>query len=183
LRQDPDCILVGEIRDPETAQTAIQASLTGHVVFSTLHTNNASSTIIRLLDLGVEPYLVSSCLLGILAQRLVRVICPHCKEGYAPLDTEKAYFKEPPKQLYRGKGCGRCLNEGYSGRTGIFELLVIDDELRAMIVSGLDARSISAKAVKKGMKTINVDGMNKVLKGITTLNEVLRVTQKEYAEI
>jgi len=181
LRQDPDCILVGEIRDPETAQTAIQASLTGHVVFSTLHTNNASSTVIRLLDLDVEPYLVSSCLLGILAQRLVRVICPHCKESYLPSDMEKAYFKEPPKQLYRGKGCLRCLNEGYGGRTGIFELLVIDEELRAMIVAGLDAQSINTKAVKKGMKTINADGLDKALKGITTLNEVLRVTQKEYS--
>ena len=183
LRQDPDCILVGEIRDPETAQTAIQASLTGHVVFSTLHTNSASSTIIRLMDLDVEPYLVSSCLLGILAQRLVRVICPHCKERYRPSDTEKSYFKDPPKELFRGKGCAFCLQEGYIGRTGIFELLVIDDELRAMIISGLDAQAISMKAVKKGMKSINADGMNKVLKGTTTLNEVLRVTQKEYSGI
>ncbi len=183
LRQDPDVIMVGEIRDLETAEVVIQASLTGHLVLSTLHTNNAASSIIRLLDLGVEPFLVSSSLLGVLAQRLVRKICPHCKIGYKPSEVELSYFASPPKQLYKGKGCDKCMKEGYAGRTGIFELLRIDEHVRQLIAKGIDAHTINSTAAKHGMRTLLSDGIEKVLSGITTLEEVLRVTQKDYADI
>jgi general secretion pathway protein E len=189
LRQDPDVIMVGEIRDKETAEIAIQASLTGHLVLSTLHTNDASSAVVRLTDMGVEPFLVSSSLIGILAQRLVRVICPACKEPYSPSEAEKTYFSESAFvakslsfQLYRGKGCDTCLGKGYLGRTGIFELLVVDDDVRQSISLRADAMSIRNAAVLQGMKTLRADGLEKVLRGITTLEEVLRVTQKDAAE-
>lgn len=186
LRQDPDIIMVGEIRDIETAEIAIQASLTGHLVLSTLHTNDAPSAVIRLLDMGVEPYLVASSLRGVLAQRLVRVICRSCKESYRPSDTEKAYF--PPEVrndlvLYSGRGCERCGGQGFSGRTGLFEFLITDDEIRRMIADRADAQLIRGIAVTRGMKTLRADGFEKALKGITTISEVLRVTQKDTAEI
>jgi general secretion pathway protein E len=188
LRQDPDVIMVGEIRDLETAVIAMQASLTGHLVLSTLHTNDSPSAIIRLIDMGIEPFLVASSLTVVLAQRLVRTICPDCKEAYGPSDVEKAYFSSfahqpAPFLLYRGKGCEKCIGKGYLGRTGIFELLVIDNEIRSMISEKTDSQTIKNHAVSKGMKTLRTDGLEKALKGITTVEEVLRVTQKDTVEI
>jgi general secretion pathway protein E len=183
LRQDPDVIMVGEIRDYETAEIAIQASLTGHLVLSTLHTNDAASAITRLIDMGVEPFLVASSLAGVLAQRLVRLICPHCKEEYKPSSVESSYFKNPPESLWKGAGCEKCNFKGYLGRIGIFELLVVDDDIRGMITEKTDAQSIKNLAASKGMRALRADGIEKVLKGITTLEEVLRVTQRDYADI
>ncbi|MFA6055171.1 MAG: type II secretion system ATPase GspE [Thermodesulfovibrionales bacterium] len=188
LRQDPDVIMVGEIRDLETAVIAMQASLTGHLVLSTLHTNDAPSALVRLIDMGIEPFLVASSLTVVLAQRLVRTICPDCKESYVPSEVERSYFSSfipHPSSflLYRGKSCGKCKEKGYLGRTGIFELLVIDNEIRSMITEKTDSRTIKNHAISKGMKTLRTDGLEKVLKGITTIEEVLRVTQKDTIEI
>lgn len=183
LRQDPDVIMVGEIRDLETAEIAMQASLTGHLVLSTLHTNDAPSALIRLIDMGIEPFLVASSLTTVLAQRLVRTICPHCKVAYKLSELELSYFNSPPEILYRGTGCEKCKGKGYLGRTGIFELLVIDNEIRPMITDRIDSQSIKNVAVSRGMKTLRQDGIEKANKGITTLEEVLRVTQKDYADI
>jgi general secretion pathway protein E len=183
LRQDPDVIMVGEIRDLQTAEIAMQASLTGHLVLSTLHTNDAPSALVRLIDMGIEPFLVASSLTVVLAQRLVRTICPHCKVSYKPSDVELSYFIEPPEFRYRGKGCEKCKDKGYFGRSGIFELLAIDNEIRPMITEKIDSQSIKNYAVSKGMKTLRQDGIEKVISGITTLEEVLRVTQKDYADI
>jgi general secretion pathway protein E len=188
LRQDPDVIMVGEIRDYETAEIAIQASLTGHLVLSTLHTNDSASAITRLIDMGVEPFLVSSSLVAVLAQRLVRTICPHCRERYEPTDAERAYFtnSRPAAQqvaeLFRGRGCEKCRESGYLGRTGIFEILYVNPEIREMITARKDSQVIKDLAVSRGMKTLYMDGLNKVLMGDTTLQEVLRVIQKDYAE-
>jgi general secretion pathway protein E len=186
LRQDPDVIMVGEIRDVETAEIAIQASLTGHLVLSTLHTNDAPSAIVRLIDMGVEPFLVASSLMAVLAQRLVRVICPHCKEPYTPSEIERSYFENAPREgaftLYRGVGCDKCQGKGYLGRTAIFETLIITDSIRHMISDKIDSQSIKSAAVSGGMKTLRNDGFEKVLKGITTVEEVLRVTQKDLVE-
>ena len=184
LRQDPDIIMVGEIRDLETAEIAIQASLTGHLVFSTLHTNDAAGAMTRLLDMGVEGFLVSSSVLAIMAQRLIRVICKECRESYRP---EKALVKEIGLDrdghtfdgyFHRGKGCSACLHTGYRGRTGIYELLVVDDSIRALIMSGADASVIKRQAVQQGMVTLLQDGAHKVAAGITSVDEVLRVTQE-----
>ncbi len=183
LRQDPDVIMVGEIRDLETAEIAMQASLTGHLVLSTLHTNDAPSALVRLIDMGIEPFLVASSLTVVLAQRLVRTICPHCKVSYKPSDVEKSYFSNPPEFLYRGTGCEKCKGKGYYGRTGIFEFLAIDNEIRPMITDKIDSQSIKNHAISKGMKTLRQDGIEKARGGITTLEEVLRVTQKDYADI
>lgn len=184
LRQDPDVIMVGEIRDVETAEIAIQASLTGHLVLSTLHTNDAASAVTRLLDMGVEPFLVASSLVAVLAQRLVRNICPSCKDEYAPSDAEKGYFRgSPPERVYRGKGCERCKGSGYGGRTGIYELLTLDSDIRQLITARQDAQAIRDKAIAKGMKTLYTDGLNRVVRGETTLEEVLRVTQKDTIEV
>jgi general secretion pathway protein E len=183
LRQDPDVIMVGEIRDFETAEIAIQASLTGHLVLSTLHTNDAPSAVTRLLDMGVEPFLVASSLTGVLAQRLVRVICPHCKEAHAPSTEEAAYFPVAPERLWKGRGCEKCGGKGFAGRSGIFELLVVDGDIRRLITEKADAQSIKAAAAGKGMKTLRADGLEKALAGTTTIEEVLRVTQKDYADI
>ncbi len=180
LRQDPDVIMLGEIRDFETAEVAIQASLTGHLVLSTLHTNDAPSAVARLVDMGVEPFLVSSSLAGVLAQRLVRVICPACKEPYAPAEEEAKYVTAPV--LYRGRGCDKCNNKGYIGRTGIFELLEVDNSIRQMITGKTDSQSIKNVAVSGGMRTLRMDGFEKAVKGITSIEEVLRVTQKDYIE-
>lgn len=189
LRQDPDVIMVGEIRDVDTAEIAIQASLTGHLVLSTLHTNDASSAVVRLTDMGVEPFLVASSLIGVLAQRLVRVICPNCKEPYGPSEVEKSYFLNSSLldsassfYLYRGKGCDACLGKGYLGRTGIFELLVVNDPIRQIISLKADAMRIRNAAVSQGMRTLRSDGLEKALQGITTVEEVLRVTQKDVTE-
>ncbi len=181
VRQDPDIIMIGEIRDLEAADIAIQAALTGHLVFSTLHTNDAPSAITRLLDLGVENFLLSSTIRGILAQRLVRVICPACREPDAQaMNTEefRTLGIEPGAVLYRGQGCENCAQTGFYGRTGIFELLVVTDEIRKMIVRQADENRIRAAARQEGMRTLPEDGIRKVIGGQTTLGEVLRVTQE-----
>jgi general secretion pathway protein E len=181
LRQDPDIIMVGEIRDGETAEIAMQASLTGHLVLSTLHTNDAATAVTRLTDMGVEPFMVASTLSAVLAQRLVRVICPHCREEYKP---EREYAGTTlPEVLYRGRGCDKCFNLGSMGRTGIYELLLIDSELCSMIIRQVPAGVIKEYAVSRGMRTLREDGLAKAAAGITTIEEVLRVTQEEYAEL
>jgi general secretion pathway protein E len=185
LRQDPDVMMVGEIRDGETADIAVHASLTGHLVLSTLHTNDAPGSIARLVDMGIEPFLVSSSLICILAQRLVRTICPHCIESYSPSPQELAYIEsgitneDPPTILHRGCGCNKCQGKGYLGRTGIFELLEITPELRAMIMDRKDAQAIKTAAIKNGFKPLRTDGIRKIIQGITSIEEVLRTTQKD----
>ncbi len=182
VRQDPDVILVGEIRDLETAEIAIQAALTGHLVFSTLHTNDSASSVTRLIDMGIEPFLVSSSVLAILAQRLVRTVCQVCKEPYMPDPSYLGQLGITPEEamgatIYRAVGCNECLNTGYKGRTGIFELLVLNDEIRATILKTSDSNAIKKVAMKHGLITLSEDGAKKVLAGITTIEEVLRVTQ------
>lgn len=179
LRHDPDVILVGEIRDLETAEVAINASLTGHLVFSTLHTNDAVTSTTRLLDMGVEPFLVSSSISGVLAQRLVRRICKACKEEYEPDRAElPPDFKvEKGQKLVKGKGCRECRNSGYRGRLGIYELLMVTDELREMIVQRKSATDMLTLARKQGLKLMREDGWTKVIKGMTTVEEVVRVTK------
>jgi general secretion pathway protein E len=183
LRQDPDVILVGEIRDGETAEIAIQAALTGHLVFSTLHTNDAPGAVTRLIDMKIEPFLISSSVMAILAQRLVRVLCTQCREAYTMTPLEINELEIAPaaegRTAYRAKGCPVCFQTGYLGRTAIYELLEIDDEMRQLIMKNADAATIKALAVKKGMTTLRQDGADKVLKGITSVDEVVRVTQKE----
>ncbi len=181
LRQDPDIVMVGEIRDAETAEIAMQASLTGHLVLSTLHTNDAATAVTRLVDMGIEPFMVASTLTGVLAQRLVRVICPHCREEYTP-EREYAGITLPPK-LYRGRGCDRCFGLGMLGRIGIYELLLIDSELCSMIIKRTPAGVIKEYAVSRGMRTLREDGLDKAAAGITTIEEVLRVTQEDYADL
>ncbi len=185
LRQDPNVVLVGEIRDVETAEIAIQASLTGHFVLSTLHTNDAASALTRLVDMGVEPFLVGSSLVAVLAQRLVRVLCLECKEAYTTTDEElrEIGFKPPgrPVTLYRAKGCPTCKSTGYRGRLGIFELMAIDDEIRGLVSKNVDAKTIKAAATRKGMGTLRADGARKVLSGITSVSEVIRATEEEGA--
>lgn len=182
LRQDPDIIMVGEIRDPETAQISIQASLTGHLVFSTLHTNDAPGAITRLIDMGVEPFLITSTLEAIVAQRLVRTICSYCKSEYIPEEKELAQLDLTPKDIegkkfYYGKGCEKCSNIGYKGRTGIFEVLLMDDNLRPMIVERSATSTIRELARESGMRTLREDGLIKIYDGITTIEEVVRETQ------
>ncbi len=203
LRHDPDVIMVGEIRDLETAEIAIQASLTGHLVLSTVHTNDSAGALTRLVDMGVEPFLVASSLIGILAQRLVRRLCPHCKEPYVPTDEEllemgvnpsefhmnraqrhpvSENFRIPPAgQVFRAKGCHQCLNTGYQGRTGIYELLLMDDEVRAMSMKKIDANQIKRLAITRGMRTLRQDGARKVISGITSFSEILLVTAEDQA--
>ena len=171
--------MVGEIRDLETVEIAIQASLTGHLVFSTLHTNDASGSLTRLVDMGVEPFLIASSLLGVLAQRLVRRICPECKEPFQLGESALAELGLPKDQvLWKGRGCDACMQSGFRGRTGIFELLVMDNEVRHLLTSGADSVTIKEAAAKRGMTTLFGDGLQKVKAGWTTLNEVLRVTQE-----
>jgi general secretion pathway protein E len=184
VRQDPDVILVGEIRDLETAEIAIQSALTGHLVFSTLHTNDAASAITRLIDMGVEPFLVSSAVNAIMAQRLVRKICPHCKESYIPSDAYLERVGLSPvkfagKELFRGTGCAYCLQTGYKGRIGIFELMTLTPAMKSLILTTSDAGQIKNQALSSlatGMMTLRQDGLRKVLSGLTTLEEVFRVT-------
>ena len=181
VRQDPDIIMIGEVRDLETAEIAIQSALTGHLVFSTLHTNDAPSAITRLIDMGVENFLLSSTVRGILAQRLVRVICPECKEGDSSMaDREglSALGIGSDVPLYLGKGCEKCAFTGFYGRTGIYELLIVNDEMRKLILKGADANLLREAAIRLGMKTLLQSGTEKIRAGITTLNEVLRVTQE-----
>jgi len=182
VRQDPDVIMVGEIRDPETAEISIQAALTGHLVFSTVHTNDAAGAITRLLDMGIENFLISSALLGVLAQRLVRVICPDCKaeKPLAPaLRIEMEHLGKKDIKVYHGKGCKACSQTGFRGRCGIYELLVIDDKIRELILKKSTAQIIRDQARQKGMTTLREDGWDKVVKGITTVEEILRVTQND----
>ena len=183
LRQDPNVILIGEIRDFETAQIAIESALTGHLVFSTLHTNDAASAVTRLIEMGVEPYLVASAVIGVGGQRLVRKICPSCRISYEIKDPEQIeVLKENgfnTKELFTGKGCLTCRKTGYAGRTAIHEIMTINDEIHGLILDSASARDIRQAAVKSGMRTMRVDGLQKAIKGVTTLKEVLRLTRGE----
>jgi len=186
VRQDPDVILIGEVRDAETAEIAIHSSLTGHLVFSTLHTNDAPSAITRLIDIGVEDYLLSSTIIGILAQRLVRVACPFCREPYEPepairQEIEKSTIGSGDWKIIQVNGCAKCSFTGYFGRTGIFEFLKVTDEIQRLILEKKDSNIIKEMARKNGMRTLREDGWLKVRQGITTIPEVLRVTQVEEA--
>ena len=181
VRQDPDVILVGEVRDLETAEIAIQSALTGHLVFSTLHTNDSAGAVTRLIDMGIEPFLVTSSVSAILAQRLVRVICPHCREPYTPEDEslrKVGITKEMAQNatIYRGRGCSACLDTGFRGRTGIFEFMLLDEKIKNLILKTSDANAIKRAAIERGMTTLRRDGARKVLQGITTIEEVFRVT-------
>ena len=181
LRQDPDIIMVGEIRDAETAEIAIQASLTGHLVLSTLHTNDAATAVSRLVDMGIEPFMIASSLTAVVAQRLVRVICPHCREEYRPVEQYPGV--ELPEKLYRGRGCEKCFGLGMLGRTAIYEILPVDQEVCSMIIRRCHAGQIKEYAVSKGMKTLREDGLARAASGVTTIEEVLRVTQEDYADV
>jgi type IV pilus assembly protein PilB len=184
LRHDPDKILVGEIRDLETAQIAVQASLTGHIVFSTLHTNDAPSSVTRLRDMGLEPYLITATLEGILAQRLVRKICVDCRTEYEPSPELLMELNLRPqdvkgKKFYYGRGCDRCNNTGHRGRTGIFELMVMNDELRDLIVNNVSTDELRLAARKMGMTTLREAGLRAIFNGQTTIEEVVRETVLE----
>ena len=181
LRQDPDIIMVGEIRDLETATMAIQSSLTGHLVFSTLHTNDAASAVTRLLDLGIEPYLVASSLVGVLAQRLVRRVCAQCAAPYRPAPSELEWLgveRAVTSRMRQGAGCSSCRNTGYSGRLGTFELLVLSDDIRRLVQARASAAEIKEAALQAGTRTLRDDGIEKILTGITTISEVERITLK-----
>ncbi|HEY7710964.1 MAG TPA: ATPase, T2SS/T4P/T4SS family, partial [Candidatus Entotheonella sp.] len=185
LRQDPDIIMIGEIRDRETAEIAMQSSLTGHLVFSTLHTNDAASAVTRLLDMGIEPFLISSSVLAMMAQRLVRVLCPACREPVKPdADTLRELGLTMDDclavggHLYHGRGCDRCRGTGYRGRMGIYELLPLDDTIRPLVMQQANASTIRSMAIERGMDTLLQDGAQKVLQGLTTAEELLRVTQE-----
>jgi general secretion pathway protein E len=213
LRQDPDVIMVGEIRDKETAEIAIHASLTGHLVLSTIHTNDAAGAVTRLVEMEIEPFLVRSSVIGILAQRLVRMLCTECREPYTPSDFELQQLgidpartalrmarqmssryavhgvpytpvgleQKPPFTFYRAKGCPACLQTGYTGRRGIYELLMVDDAVGALILKSSDAQSIKRTAIEQGMDTLRDDGARKVMLGMTTVEEVLAATQEDVA--
>ena len=184
LRQDPDVMMIGEIRDLETAQIAVQAALTGHIVLSTLHTNDSAATITRLLDMGVEDYLIASSLNGVVAQRLVRRLCPHCREAYAPLPEMVAQLKlgeltegQTPT-LYRAKGCADCNGNGYRGRVSVLEILELTDPIRSLVLRRAPAREIQRAALAEGMRSMHRDGLGKALQGLTSLEEVMRVTHE-----
>jgi general secretion pathway protein E len=184
VRQDPDVILIGEIRDYETAEIAIQSALTGHLVFSTLHTNDAAGAVSRLMEMGAEDYLISSCLLGLMAQRLVRVLCPACRIPRRPEPHVLEEMGIDPatglrEEVYEPKGCEKCANTGYKGRSGIYELLPVTDEIKDLILKKSDSGTIKRKAIELGMRTLRQDGWYKVQKGITSVSEVLRVTLEE----
>ena len=185
LRQDPDVVMVGEIRDVETAKIAIQAALTGHLVFSTLHTNDSCGALTRLLEMGIEPFLVSSSVIAVMAQRLVRRVCPTCREPYVPTLEELRQLGLTSDRLeghtvYRtGEGCADCHRTGYRGRSGIHELLLIDDDVRNLVMKATDAATIRRAAASKGMMSLREDGAEKLLAGMTTVEEILRVTQNE----
>ena len=183
LRQAPNIILVGEMRDSETASMGIQASLTGHLVFSTLHTNDAPSSVTRMIDMGVPAYLVASSVVAVLGQRLVRTICKRCK---APVKLSRAVLEEAEiplevaekAEFMRGKGCGYCQKSGYRGRMGIYELMVVSSKLREMMFQGKTTVQLAEQAIKEGMTTLYCDGVRKVLRGLTTLDEVYRVAKR-----
>jgi len=178
LRQDPDIVMVGEIRDFETADIAIQAALTGHLVLSTIHTNDAPGAVVRLLDMGIQPFLIASAVLGVIAQRLARTICPECKEYYTPSPADRELLglaEDDPATLARGRGCEFCRNTGYRKRTGIFEIFEIDDDIRRLVLAQAPTSEIEKAALAKGMKSLGDSGREKVLQGISTLDEVRRV--------
>jgi general secretion pathway protein E len=182
VRQDPDVILIGEMRDQETAEIGVQSALTGHLVFSTLHTNDSATAITRLIDIGVEPFLISSTVIAVIAQRLIRVLCEECKEAYQPDEGTLTRLGILPDcaempAIYRARGCNRCLNSGYRGRLGIYEIMLLNDCLQNMIMKTHDSHQIKSEAIRQGMTTLYQDGINKVLSGTTTVEEVLRVTQ------
>ena len=181
VRQDPDVILVGEIRDLETAEIAIQAALTGHLVFSTLHTNDAAGAITRLIDMGIEPFLVSSSVQAILAQRLIRTLCPHCRQEYTPENAELWEIgleqTDPPLKLFKANGCTKCMNTGYKGRSGIFEFLNVTENIQSLMLKTSESHQLRQQAIQEGMRTLRQDGVRMVLSGTTTIDEVLRVTQ------
>ena len=180
VRQDPDVILVGEIRDRETADIAIHAALTGHLVFSTLHTNDSASAVTRLTDMGIEPFLVSTAVQAIIAQRLVRLLCTHCKEAYEPEEGQWAELRssrEVTGPIFRADGCEKCLETGYRGRTGIYEFLLLSEAIKGLVLKTSDANQINKVARAEGMANLREDGINKVMEGRTTISEVLRVTQ------
>ncbi|MBE3123772.1 MAG: type II/IV secretion system protein, partial [Planctomycetes bacterium] len=184
LRQDPDVILVGEIRDIDTAQIAIHASLTGHLVFSTLHTNDAPTAITRLLDLGLEPFLVTATLEAVVAQRLVRRVCTNCRGEFQPSEDMLWELDLTPEEVrgrtfYFGKGCDRCNNTGYKGRTGIFEIMAMDDSLRDLILAGASTNVVRDEARKRGMRTLRDSGLMSIYDGVTTIEEVVRATVTE----
>jgi general secretion pathway protein E/type IV pilus assembly protein PilB len=182
LRHDPDVVLIGEIRDRETAEIAVQASLTGHLVFSTLHTNDAPGALTRLIDMGIEPYLVASSLEMVVAQRLVRLICQDCRELLPPSEIESVrseFASDPPSALYRGRGCRRCQGSGYRGRTGIFEVMVVDESIRTMVLDRASASAIRQQAIRNGMNLLREDAWRLVRSGRTTIEEALRVTKDE----
>ena len=182
LRQDPDVILVGEIRDKETVEIAVQASLTGHLVFSTVHTNDAPSTFTRLTDMGVEPFLIASSVIAVQAQRLVRLLCKTCRQQIqvSPLQLRQIGITEAQgAQVFAPKGCPDCSNLGYSGRKGIFELVPVTDHIRDLVMAKSNSSDIRKAALKEGMRTLRMDGAHKVLTGETSIEEVLRVTQDD----
>lgn len=182
VRQDPDIILIGEIRDQETADIAIHASLTGHLMFSTLHTNDAASAASRLTDMGVEPFLVATSLMGVVAQRLIRVLCEHCKEPFAPPDEvckSLGITSEQAQNIYREKGCDQCRHTGYQGRLGVFELLYLTEPIRRLITQKASADAIREEAIRHGMTTLRQDGIHKLVNGLTSISEVLRSTGEE----
>ncbi|MDY0362469.1 MAG: type II secretion system ATPase GspE [Desulforegulaceae bacterium] len=181
VRQDPDVILIGEIRDQETAEIAVQSALTGHLVFSTLHTNDSASAITRLSDIGIEKYLISSSVKAVIAQRLVRVLCNNCKKEYIPEDIEAETLgisgnRLKGKTIYTSVGCEECVNTGYKGRMSIYEIMIMDNEIQSLILKTQDSNLIQKEALKKGMTTLRQDGVEKILNGITTIEEVIRVT-------
>jgi general secretion pathway protein E len=188
LRQDPDIIMIGEMRDTETAKIGVQSALTGHLVLSTLHTNTAASAITRLEDMGVERYLITSAVNGVLAQRLVRTLCTSCKSpvGLDAADIQqtglRAFVDGDACTVYQASSCSSCMHTGYSGRTAIHELFVLDDEMHRVIMEGADATTLHAAARERGMRTLYEDGLRKVVQGITSLEEVLRVTRDQREE-
>ena len=183
LRQDPDVIMVGEIRDSETAEIAIQAALTGHLVFSTLHTNDSFGAVTRLVDMGIEPFLVSSSILAVLAQRLIRKLCPDCREPYLPGESELARIGlkggDMTAKICRPKGCRNCRNTGYRGRIAIQELMIMDDEIRSLVMQNADAAMLRRQCIGHGMRLLRQDGASRVLQGETSIEELLRVTQED----
>ncbi len=184
LRQDPDVVLLGEIRDPETARIAVQAALTGHLVLSTLHTNDAPSAITRLLDLGLEPFLVTATLEGIVAQRLVRKICQSCKAEYTPAEEQLMELELRPedvqgRRFWYGKGCEVCNNTGYRGRQGIYEIMLLDDEMRDMIIKHASTQVLRMEAKRRGMRTLRQSGLLAIYDGITSIEEVVKETISE----
>ena len=188
LRQDPDVIMIGEIRDRETAEIAIQASLTGHLVLSTLHTNDAPSALTRLADMGIEPYLLASSILGVVAQRLVRCICPVCKIGYSPSHEELAELglkraQIPSDKFFKGKGCSHCFDTGYKGRCGVYELMPVTARIKAQVLKSQDAEELRRVALAQDMATLFEQGVSLVAEGITTSAELLRVTRMDLGRV